>query len=63
MGALIDADVLHALAVVAEPADVAAQIQRRFGGLIDRISFYSPYETGTEIWDLILQGLKSGAGS
>ena len=63
MGGLIDDEVLHAFAVVAEPADVAAQIRRRFGGLIDRVSFYSPYETGTETWDLILQGLKSPAGS
>ena len=61
MGALVDDDVLHAFAVVAEPADVAAEIQRRFGGLIDRVSFYAPYETGTETWDLILQGLKSPA--
>ena len=37
---------------------MAAQIRRRFGGLIDRVSFYSPYETGTETWDLILEDLK-----
>ena len=59
MGALIDDDVLHAFAVVAEPASVAPEIRRRFGGLIDRVSFYSPYETGTETWDLVLRGLKS----
>ena len=63
MGALIDDDVLHAFAVVAEPGGVAAEIRRRFGGLIDRVSFYSPYETGTQTWDLVLQGLKSPAGS
>ena len=66
MGALIDDDVLHAFAVVAEPAGVAAEIQRRFGGLIDRVSFYAPYETATEAWDLILrpareQGLRLAA--
>ena len=48
MGARIDDDVLHACAVVAEPADVAAEIRRRFGGLIDRVSFYCPYETRTQ---------------
>ena len=62
MGGLVGDDVLHAFAVVAEPADVAAQIQRRFGGLIDRVSFYSPYETRTETWDLVLRGLKSQCG-
>jgi hypothetical protein len=60
MGGLIDDEVLHAFAVVAEPAGVAAEIRRRFGGMIDRVSFYSPYETGTETWDLMLRGLKSG---
>jgi len=63
MGRLIDDDVLHAFAVVAEPAGVAAQIRRRFGGLIDRVACCSPYETGTQTWDLILRGLKSPTGS
>ncbi len=63
MGGLIDDHVLRAFAVVAEPAGVAAEIQSRFGGLIDRVSFYSPYETGPDTWDLILQDLKSPAGA
>ena len=42
MGALIDDDVLHAFAVVAEPAGVAAQIRDRFGGLIDRVLVLRP---------------------
>ena len=62
MGGLVGDDVLHAFAVVAEPAAVAAQIQHRFGGLVDRVSFYSPYQTRTETWDLVLQGLKSQCG-
>jgi len=63
MGGLISDEVLRAFAVVAEPADVAAEIQRRFGDLIERVSFYAPYETGAEVWDLILHDLKSPAGS
>jgi probable F420-dependent oxidoreductase len=59
MGGLVSDEVLGAFAVVAEPANVAADIQRRFGGLIDRVSFYSPYEADPEIWDLILQDLHS----
>ena len=62
MGGLIDDAVLDAFAVVAEPAGVAAEIQRRFGGLVERVSFYSPDETGTEARDLILRGLKSTDG-
>ena len=38
---------------------MAAEIRRRFGALINRVSFYCPYETGTQTWDLILPGLKS----
>ena len=60
---MIDDEVLHAFAVVAEPGGVAAEIRRRFGGLVDRVSFYSPYQTGTETWDLIPRDLKSPAGS
>jgi alkanesulfonate monooxygenase SsuD/methylene tetrahydromethanopterin reductase-like flavin-dependent oxidoreductase (luciferase family) len=63
MGGLIDDEVLNAFAVVASPADVAAQIRRRFGGLIDRVSFYSPYETGAETWDPVLADLKAPAGA
>ena len=63
MGGLIDDEVLNAFAVVASPADVAAQIRRRFGELIDRVSFYSPYETDTDAWDPILTELKTPAGA
>jgi probable F420-dependent oxidoreductase len=63
MGGLISDEVLRAFAVVAEPSGVAAEIRRRFGGLIDRVSFYSPYEIDTEAWDPILTDLKSPEGS
>ena len=42
MGRLIDDDVLDAFAVVADPDDVAAAVLARFGGLVDRFSFYAP---------------------
>jgi probable F420-dependent oxidoreductase len=68
MGGLVDDDVLGAFAIVAEPSGVAAEIRRRFGGLIDRVSFYAPYETGppergSDPWDLILAGLTSRAAT
>jgi probable F420-dependent oxidoreductase len=37
MGDAIDDAVLEAFAVVGEPSSVAAQIERRYGGLIDRV--------------------------
>jgi len=44
MGSLVDDDVLDAFAVVAEPDALAAAILGRFDGLVDRFSFYTPYE-------------------
>lgn len=42
MGDLIDDDILDAFAVIAEPGDVARGLLDRYGGLLDRISFYTP---------------------
>jgi hypothetical protein len=38
---------------------VAGEIGRRFGGLIERVSFYSPYDTDAGLWDPILRDLKA----
>ena len=62
MAGLIDDDVLNAFAVVAEPGGVAPEIQRRFGGLIDRVSFYPAYDIDTEAWDPILADLRASRG-
>ena len=43
MGDLVDDDVLHAFAVVAEPDAVGAAVLERFGGVVDRFTFYAPY--------------------
>jgi probable F420-dependent oxidoreductase len=59
MSGLVPDEVLRAFAVVAEPAGVAAGIRRRFGGLIDRVSFYSPYETDAGTWDAVLQAIRT----
>jgi probable F420-dependent oxidoreductase len=39
MGELIDDDILTAFAIVAEPARVAAQLEARYGDLIDRVTW------------------------
>lgn len=41
MGALIDDDVLDAFAIIGKPAEVADTLQRRFGGLFDRVALGS----------------------
>jgi probable F420-dependent oxidoreductase len=48
MGDLIDDDVLDAFAVVSPPEEVATRILERWGGLVDRISFYAPLPEATK---------------
>jgi len=56
MGELIDDDILNAFAVVAPLDQVAAEVQRRFGELVDRFSFYAPYKADPEMWKGVLAG-------
>ncbi len=57
MGGLVDDEVLHTFAVVAEPERVAGEIRRRYGNLVDRVSFYTAYEIDAEVWEPIVQEL------
>ncbi len=59
MGTLIDDDVLAAFAVVAEPDAVAEGLLARFGGAVDRLSFYAPYAGSPEVWAQIRTQLQS----
>ena len=58
MGDLIDDEILTTFAVVAEPEGVAAELKRRYGGVVDRCSFYAPYETDRERWGAVVDDLK-----
>ena len=53
MGELIDDDILRTFAVVAEPEGVGAELTRRYGGVVDRCSFYAPYESDPERWGAV----------
>ena len=46
---LIDDDVLHTIAVCGTPAEVAAQLKRRFDGVADRVAFYTPFPAPTDL--------------
>ncbi len=50
MGGLIDDEVLDAFAIVAEPDQLGPAIEARFGDVVDRFSFYAPYEHDPAIW-------------
>jgi probable F420-dependent oxidoreductase len=60
MGDLVTDEILDAFAVVAEPHDVAPKLLDRWGGLVDRISFYAPYETDADTWLPVVAALKAG---
>jgi probable F420-dependent oxidoreductase len=59
MGALIDDDMLDAFAVVEPLGEVAAGLQARWGGLLDRLSFYAPYGSDRAVWDPVVADLKA----
>jgi hypothetical protein len=59
MGDLIDDEILHTFAVEAEPEGVGAELKRRYGGVVDRLSFYAPYRTDPDRWEPVIADLKN----
>src|SRR4051794_6850728 len=59
MGDLIDDDILTTFAVVAEPDQVAPELSKRYGDVIDRISFYAPYKAEPERWRPVIDALRA----
>lgn len=49
LGALIEEPLLSRIAVRGTPAEVAAQIVRRYGSLTDRVALYLPYTASGEL--------------
>lgn len=58
MGELITDEILETFAIVAEPYKIAAEVRARFGGVVDRFSFYAPYEPEPGVWEDILAELR-----
>jgi probable F420-dependent oxidoreductase len=62
MPGLIDDGMLHALAAVGSPHDVAADIAGRFGRDVDRVGFYTPYLISDEtLGELVDEMASAGA--
>jgi probable F420-dependent oxidoreductase len=59
MGTLIDDDILKTFAVVAEPEQVGAELSKRYGDVVSRISFYAPYRSDPERWSKVMGALKA----
>ncbi len=58
MAGLVDDDILSTFAVVAEPDGVAPELLARYGGAVDRMSFYAPYEADADVWGPIVEELQ-----
>jgi probable F420-dependent oxidoreductase len=58
MGELIDDEVLGTFAVVAEPDRLGAALLERFGGLVDRFTFYAPYEHDAALFAAATEALQ-----
>jgi probable F420-dependent oxidoreductase len=59
MGRLVDDEILHTFAVVAEPEQIASELSSRYGGLVDRLSFYAPYQRDPERWRGVMEALRA----
>jgi probable F420-dependent oxidoreductase len=59
MGERIDDDLLALFAVIAEPQDLAGAVADRWGGLVTRLSFYTPYRSDPETWLPVVEALKA----
>ena len=59
MGELIEDDILNTFAVVAVPEHVAAELGRRYGDVVSRISFYAPVDREPERWTPVMNAVKA----
>jgi len=59
MGTLIDDEILNTFAVVGTPEDIAPELSRRYGDVIQRISFYAPYASDPDRWSEVMAALRA----
>lgn len=59
MGSLITDEILETFAVVGEPESIAPELHKRYGDVIQRISFYAPYKSDPERWSKVMSALQS----
>jgi probable F420-dependent oxidoreductase len=59
MGELIDDEMVAEFAVVAPLGEVAGALHGRWGDVLGRLSFYTPYEAHDDQWDQVIADLKA----
>jgi probable F420-dependent oxidoreductase len=63
MTAPVTDEVLAEFAAVGSPAEVAAQLRERFGGVVQRLSFSTPYAVAGDVWPELLGALQEPVSS
>jgi probable F420-dependent oxidoreductase len=58
MGTLIDDEILSTFAVVGEPEEIGPELQRRYGDVISRLSFYAPYAGNRDRWQRVIADMR-----
>jgi probable F420-dependent oxidoreductase len=56
MAAMVPDEVVDALVVQGPPSSIAAVVGTRYGGLVDRISFSTPYDVSTDTMAAVMDG-------
>ncbi len=59
MAEVVHDELLHAVAVVAAPDQVAAEIHRRYGRVLDRVALNAPYAADPAVWQHIANDLRT----
>ena len=59
MGTLVNDEILNTFAVVGTPEEIAPELSKRYGDVIQRISFYAPYASDPERWSKVMSDLKA----
>ena len=63
MSTLIDNEMLRTLSVYGSPAEVGAELDRRFGSVADRVGFYFPYGIADETIGELVDATRSAAAT
>jgi probable F420-dependent oxidoreductase len=61
MGDLITDEILNTFAVVGEPEQIAPELLRRYGDVVQRVSFYAPYKSDPDRWRQVLADLQAAS--
>jgi probable F420-dependent oxidoreductase len=59
MGTLITDEILNTFAVVGTPEQIAPELLRRYGDVVQRISFYAPYKSDPDRWRQVMAALQA----